>query len=105
MIISGETMTLKSKGFRRKTRNKLSKKSRNKGLIPITRSLVTFGLGEKVHISIEPSIHKGMPHPRFQGKTGTVLEKRGRSYLLEIREGDARKIIISRPEHLKAQTQ
>jgi len=96
-------MTLKSKGFRRSTRNKLSKKSRKKGMFPITRSLATFELGQKVHIAIEPSVHKGMPHPRFQGKTGTVLERRGRSYLLEIREGDAKKVIISRPEHLKAQ--
>ncbi|MBN1786683.1 MAG: 50S ribosomal protein L21e [Candidatus Methanofastidiosa archaeon] len=98
-------MTLKSKGFRRCTRYKLSKKSKKKGLIPITRSLATFDLGQKVHIALEPSVHKGMPHPRFHGKTGTVVERRGRSYMLEIREGDARKLIISRPEHLKAQTQ
>jgi len=98
-------MTLKSKGFRSKTRTKLSKKSRDKGLIPITRSLATFEVGQKVHIALEPSVHKGMPHPRFHGHTGTVVERRGRSYLLQIREGDAKKIIISRPEHLKAQTQ
>ncbi len=98
------TMTLKSKGFRRSTRTKLSKKSRNKGMIPITRSLATFDVGQKVHIVLEPSVHKGIPHPRYHGKTGTVMEQRGRSFLLEIRDGNARKVIISRPEHLKAQS-
>ncbi|MHC1598594.1 MAG: 50S ribosomal protein L21e [Candidatus Methanofastidiosia archaeon] len=98
-------MTLRSKGFRSNTRTKLSKKRRDRGLFPITRSLVTFELGQKVHIVLEPSVHKGMPHPRFHGKTGVVVERRGRSYLLEVREGDAKKIIISRPEHLKAQMQ
>ncbi|MHC1604773.1 MAG: 50S ribosomal protein L21e [Candidatus Methanofastidiosia archaeon] len=97
-------MTLKSKGFRRKTRTKLSKRKRDRGLLPITRSLATFEIGQKVHIILEPSVHKGMPHPRFHGKTGTVVEKRGRSYLLEVREGNATKSIISRPEHLRVQT-
>jgi large subunit ribosomal protein L21e len=98
-------MTLKSKGFRRSTRTNLSKKSRERGLIPITRSLATFDVGQKVHIVLEPSVHKGMPHPRFHGMTGTVVEQRGRSFLLEIKEGNAKKVIIARPEHLKAQTQ
>lgn len=98
-------MTLKSKGFRRSTRTKLSKKSRERGLIPITRSLATFDVGQKVHIVLEPSVHKGMPHPRFHGMTGTVVEQRGRSFLLEVKEGNAKKVIIARPEHLKAQTQ
>ncbi|RZN48581.1 50S ribosomal protein L21e [archaeon] len=98
-------MTLRSKGFRSKTRSKLSKRRRDRGMLPITRSLAIFDVGQTVHIVLEPSVHKGMPHPRFHGKTGKVVERRGRSYLLQVREGDARKLIISRPEHLKAQTQ
>jgi large subunit ribosomal protein L21e len=62
-----------------------------------------FELGQKVHVVCEPSIQKGMPHRRFHGKTGTVIGQRGRAWLLQIRDGDSEKIVIARPQHLKAQ--
>jgi large subunit ribosomal protein L21e len=93
----------RSKGFRSNTREKLKKETRRRGIIPPTRILQTYKAGEKVHIVLEPSIHDGMPHPRFHGLTGTVLGMRGASYVLEIKDGDKTKTIISRPEHLRAQ--
>lgn len=69
----------------------------------MSRILQEFECGQYVHIDIEPSIHKGMPHPRFQGRTAVVKEKRGSSYVLEIREGSKHKMIIARPEHLRPQ--
>jgi large subunit ribosomal protein L21e len=93
----------RSKGFRTKTRDKLKKETRRRGIIPPTRILQSYEAGQKVHIVLEPSIHDGMPHPRYHGLTGTVLGKRGASYMLEIRDGDKKKTIISRPEHLRAQ--
>jgi len=33
-------------------------------------------------VLIDPSIHKGMPHPRFHGKTAEVIGKRGRAFVL-----------------------
>jgi large subunit ribosomal protein L21e len=65
--------------------------------------LKEFEIGEQVHITIEPSIQKGQPHPRFHGKTGTVTGKRGRSYLVEVRDGNAKKVVISAPVHLEVQ--
>jgi large subunit ribosomal protein L21e len=44
-----------------------------------------------------------MPHRRFHGLTGTVLGQRGRAWMLTIRDGNADKIVIARPQHLKAQ--
>jgi large subunit ribosomal protein L21e len=44
-----------------------------------------------------------MPNPKFQGKTGTVVSRRGRAYILEVRDGNAMKEVISLPEHLKPQ--
>jgi large subunit ribosomal protein L21e len=93
----------RSRGFRSKSRHKLSKKTREKGVLPITRLMKNFEVGEKVHIVLESSIQKGQPHPRFHGRTGTVVGKRGRSYLVEINDGDAKKIVISAPVHLRAQ--
>jgi len=49
----------------------------------------------------EPSSHKGMPSPRFKGKIGKIIEKRGKSYIVEIIDGKKKKRIISNPEHLK----
>ena len=68
-----------------------------------TSVIQNFEIGDKVHIVVEPSIQKGMPHRRFHGKTGTVLGQRGRAWMLTIRDGNADKIVISRPQHLKAQ--
>jgi|Deesub1362A_J573_1020465.scaffolds.fasta_scaffold00109_24 large subunit ribosomal protein L21e len=90
----------RSKGFRSKTRHKLRKKPRDRGKIPVTRMIREFNIGDKVHIVIEPSVQKGQPHPRFHGKTGTIVEKRGKSYLVEVSDNDAKKIVISAPVHL-----
>jgi len=93
-------MGWKSHGFRSKSRKKLRKKIRERG-IKICRALQTFEIGDRVHIDIDPSVHKGMPHPRFQGRTGVVVGKRGRAYLVRISDGDSYKTLIVRPEHLQ----
>ncbi len=93
----------RSKGYRSKTRHKMKKKARSRGLLPVSRIMKKFEVGDMVHIAVEPSIAKGMPHPRFQGRTGKIVGKRGRSYLVEITDGDARKLLISAPVHLMAQ--
>ena len=90
-------MARKSRGFRTKTRRKLRQKVRPS----ITKFLQEFRRGQKVIILPEPSSHLGMPHPRFKGKSGKIIEKRGRSYLIEILDGNKVKKIIARPEHLK----
>jgi len=89
--------------MRRKTRDKLSKPVRARGISPVVRAIQDFQAGDKVHVLIDPSIHKGMPHPRFHGRTGEVIGKRGRAFMLKITDGDATKTIITYPEHLVAQ--
>jgi large subunit ribosomal protein L21e len=69
----------------------------------VTSLIQKFDLGQKVHVVCEPSIQKGMPHRRFHGMTGTVVGQRGRAWLLSIRDGQKEKIVIARPQHLKAQ--
>ena len=92
-------MVKKSRGFRSGTRKKLSKK---RSIRPtITKFLQKFEVGDKVMISQETVSHKGMPFPRFKGRTVKVVGVRGKSYLLELKDGGKKKIIISRPEHLK----
>lgn len=90
-------------GPRKKTRYKFKKELRRRGLPPVTSVIQKFEVGQNVHIVCEPSIQKGMPHRRFHGKTGTVVGQRGRAWLLAIRDGNSEKVVIARPQHLKAQ--
>jgi large subunit ribosomal protein L21e len=55
---------------------------------------------EKVVIKLNASVHKGMPHRRFHGRIGVIAEKRGRSYIVNVSQGNAMKEIIVRPEHI-----
>lgn len=90
-------------GERRCTRYKLKKSVREKGVSPVSRAIQDFDEGQMVHIIIDPSIQKGMPNPRFQGRTGKVIGQRGRAYLLQIRDGNATKEVIALPQHLRPQ--
>jgi len=91
----------KSKGPQRKSRSTLTKRVREKGKLGLSRLLADYAVGEKVVIKIDSGIHKGMPHKRFHGKVGTVIEKRGEAYVLEIPQRRTSKFVISRLEHLK----
>jgi large subunit ribosomal protein L21e len=42
-----------------------------------------------------------MPHKRFQGKVATVVEKRGKAYVLDIPQRKTSKIVIAGPEHIQ----
>ncbi len=90
------------RGFRHRTRKLLKKHVREKGAIPpLSLLLHEYKIGDKVHIKINPAIHKGMPHRRYHGKTGTIIGKRGKCYIVEVCLGDKRKTIIVRPEHIR----
>jgi large subunit ribosomal protein L21e len=94
-------MAVRSRGSRSKTRKKMRKRTREKGTVPITRAMQTFSVGDVVHIIIDPAYHKGAPHPKWHGKTGQILERRGRSYLIGIKDQGADKTLIVNPVHLK----
>ena len=94
-------MVKRSRGFRSSTRSKLRKKPRQRGLSPITSSLKKFEVGEKASIVIDPSIHKGQPHPRFHGLTGVIKGMQGSAYSLDVKVGNKNKILLVRSEHLK----
>ena len=95
----------RSHGERKNTRKKLSKRKRERGLSPISRAIQSFAPEERVHIRIDPSVHKGMPHQRFHGMTGTVKGERGRAYIVEISDGKKqhKKELFVRAEHLRLQ--
>jgi len=91
----------KSKGYRAGTRRLLKKKPRERGKIRLSKLLYQYQPGNRILIKIDSGVHKGMPHKRYHGKVGTVIDKRGRSYIINVTQGDAVKEIIVRPEHLE----
>ena len=91
----------RSRGPRRKSRKVLTKPVREKGKLGLSRLLAEFEVGEKVVIDIDSAVHKGMPHKRFQGKVGTVVERRGRACIVEIPQGKTVKLVVATPEHMR----
>lgn len=65
------------------------------------RYLIPYEIGSKVDIIIDPSVQKGQPHFKFQGRTGTIIEKRGRAYIITLKVGHKDMYIIARPEHMR----
>lgn len=88
-------------GIRRKTRYKLKKERRYKGKISITKYFQSFNVGDRIYLSAEPAVQKGMYHPRFMGKAGTIKGKRGRCYEVTIKDFNKEKTLIVHPVHLK----
>jgi large subunit ribosomal protein L21e len=91
-------MVVKSHGPRRRTREKF----RRTGRVPINRFIKQFNVGDRIVIDINSSSLEGMPFKRFQGLSGKIIEKRGRAYLVEIKDGNKLKTVMANPEHLKA---
>lgn len=88
-------------GIRRKTRYKLRKEKRSKGKISITKYLQSFNAGDRVYLSVEPAVQKGMYHPRFMGKSGVIKNKRGNCYEVAINDLGKGKTLIIHPVHLR----
>ena len=91
----------KSKGFRSGARRLLTKEPREHGKLRLSKLLYEYQPGNSVVIRIDSSVHKGMPHRRYHGRVGTIIDRRGRSYVVSVSQGDAVKEIIVRPEHLE----
>ncbi|MDQ1281078.1 MAG: large subunit ribosomal protein L21e [Thermoproteota archaeon] len=94
----------RSQGIHKKYRAVLRKNVRDRGMTPLGRLLREYKNGERVVITLNSSVHKGMPHPRYQGKVGIVDEKRGHAYVVKIKEGEKNRSIIARPEHITPYT-
>lgn len=93
-------MAKPSKGAKHKSRNAFMNKPSYRPTI--TKFLRQYSEGQQVVVMQEPSSRSGMPYKRFRGRSGYVVGKRGKAYIVEIQEGNKTKKVISKPEHLKA---
>ena len=60
-------------GVRARTRDLFSKPYKKHGATPFARYFITYKVGDYVDVIADGSIHKGMPHKYYHGKTGQVF--------------------------------
>ena len=89
-----------SKGPRQGTRKKLANHPRERGTSPPQRAIQEYEEGQSVHLSIDPSVPDGRFHPRFDGRTGTVVGEQGNAYKVRITDGGKEKTLIVTAAHL-----
>lgn len=76
------------------------KRIRNRGKVSFTRFFQKFQEGDHVAVVRELAIVAGFPK-KIQGRTGVILEKRGKAYLVEIKDLNSPKKYTIRPIHLR----
>ncbi|HIA40028.1 MAG TPA: 50S ribosomal protein L21e, partial [Candidatus Poseidoniales archaeon] len=65
----------RSKGTRQGTRSILRKSKSERGRVVIRRILHKYSEGDRVAIVLDGGQQSGMPHRRFQGRTGFITAK------------------------------
>ena len=90
-----------SKGTRQGTRSILKRSKSQRGRLNIQRIMHAYEPGDRVAIVLDGGQQKGMPHRRFQGRTGFIQEQQGSAYVVAVKDGNMQKTVIARPEHLR----
>jgi len=67
----------------------------------ITKLVKTFGVGDSVRLDYKSGYFGGMPHPRYRGKLGKVISRRGDAYVVRLQIYSAEKDIIVPAVHLE----
>jgi len=73
---------------------------RTKGKLSLSKYFQEFKEGDFVAVVKELSVKNNIPS-RIQGRTGVVSGKRGRAYVVKIKDQEKEKTFIIEPIHLK----
>lgn len=76
------------------------KNSREKGKLKLRRMFQKLKPGDKVAIVGEPSL-KAEFTKRMQGKVGIIESRRGKAYIVKIKDYNEEKKLIIQPIHLR----
>jgi large subunit ribosomal protein L21e len=77
-----------------------TKNARNRGKISLSTYFQNLKAGDPVAVIKDVSIASSFPL-RLQGRTGNIIEKRGRAYIVKIKDQNKEKRFIIEPIHLK----
>jgi large subunit ribosomal protein L21e len=76
------------------------KKIRTRGKLQLSRYFQELGKGDSVAVVRERSVSSNFPD-RIQGRTGSVEGKRGKAYMVKIKDQNKEKRFLIEPIHLK----
>ncbi|MEM3405601.1 MAG: 50S ribosomal protein L21e [Candidatus Pacearchaeota archaeon] len=79
---------------------KIKKATRESGKIKTSKILYNYKEGDKVVIKIDISHPINFPK-RFNGKSGKIIGKKGKIYIVEIKDFNRIKKLLINPIHLK----
>lgn len=86
-----------SHGFRHKSRKVMTKKN-PRGVSFLLRE---YHEGQQALVIIDPRQHKGLPHRRYHGKVGKIINVGRRAVTLHVKLGNKTKTLITRFDHIK----
>ena len=67
----------------------------------VRQRLADYKAGERVRIRANPMTKNARPFLRFSGRTCTVVERRGASYVVMLKDGDKAKQLVVSNRHLE----
>ena len=76
------------------------KRVREKGKIKLSEYFKTLSKGDRVSIVQEKGIVSSFP-ARLQGRSGVVIESKGKYKVIKLNDGNKEKTFIIHPVHLK----
>jgi large subunit ribosomal protein L21e len=89
----------KAKGKRARTRRKFKRNVRDK--TTVNEIIKPVSVGDTVQININSSFHSGLPHPRMYGKAGKIIGFQGECPIIQLKDGNKTKKIITHRTHIK----
>jgi large subunit ribosomal protein L21e len=94
-------MSITGRGAHKRSRRRLALRAGERGKIDLKKHLQSFEVGEKVLIDPSPYNPRNIPHRRFFGINGVVIERKGRAYTVEVIQGTMPKRVDLLPIHLR----
>ena len=91
----------RSKGQRVRTRSILRRRKKERSRLNISRVIHQYEEGDRVAIVLDGGQQMGMPHRRFNGRTGFINKRQGKAWVVSVKDGNMQKTGIARPEHLR----
>ena len=90
----------------RRSAGKLARRSRVLGRNVRRRKATVADLVKVIAVGARVQLvpymkYPDFPHPRYAGRVGRVLAKRGRAYVVEFYDGGKKKKVITSPVHLR----
>ncbi len=73
---------------------------RTRGKLKLSRYFQELEKGDSVAVVREPAVPSSFPK-RLQGRTGVIIDKRGETYIVKIKDQAKEKKFLIEPIHLK----